>query len=200
MLVLVIVLAVVVIALVAYLAVPGAGGGVRLGRASRSAAGRRPADGGRRRRSWPRRPATQRVLLAEGEEIQRRVEDRLTAQGVAPHRLAGPNPPLAADRPAPAIATNGIVGDRRQPPLDTVAPDGQAAASMPYRADPHGAPAAGLPDAAQADAYADPYAEPDPLVPADRGYGDGRPGGGWMGSRRRRGERPGERSARRFRD
>jgi hypothetical protein len=91
----------------AFLATTGGRG--LTGRGSRPArrrpAGHRPR---RARRHRPHRSTDERVLLAEGEDIQDEVEARLRARGVAPHRLSGPNPPIPAER----LANPPIPGER----------------------------------------------------------------------------------------
>jgi hypothetical protein len=178
MLVLVIV-AVIVIAAVALLAVRGAGGRRLLSARRRGPARRGPATAGRRERpSWAERRGTtdERVLLAEGEEIQERVEARLSARGVAPHRLSGPNPPTVAERLTPPTRAS-----QPQPQAPVVAPSGAAVygapgTGLPDGATVYGAPGTGLPDGG--------YVEPDPLVPGEPGYDDA-----LLGGRRRLGSR-----------
>jgi hypothetical protein len=201
MLVLLVVIAVIVIAAVSFVAVSRTGGHRLLGGRGRGPASHRPLATGRRgraSRAGRHRTTDERVLFAEGQEIQQDVEARLSARGVAPHRLSGPNPPTAAERVAPqaladaraqaadpGIRAYGARGRRRRhappplatdyppaPPTPVVAPSGTA---------PYGAPDTVLPQ----DPY--PYAGPDPHVPVDPGYGDGRSLGGRrlrFGSRR----------------
>lgn len=166
MLVLVVVVAVIVIA-AAIVAVPRAGAHRLLGGRGRGPARHRPVATGRRgraSRAGRQRTTDERVLLAEGEEIQQEVEGRLSARGVAPHRLSGPNPPTAAERLAPQI----------------LADEGHALAVAPSGAVLYGAPGTGLRPPA--------YAEPDPLLPGEPGYDvrllDGRRGIGSRGSAR----------------
>jgi hypothetical protein len=100
MVVLVLVVAVVIVA-IAVLAVPRVARRRPVARRGRGTVRRRPSspvDPGRARRTDRRQAADDRVLLAEGEEIQRRVEARLSAQGIPDHRLSGPNPTTPADR------------------------------------------------------------------------------------------------------
>jgi hypothetical protein len=192
MLVLVVV-AMIVIAAVAVVAFPRAGGHRLPG--GRARAARRPVASGRRERArWAdrRRPIDERVLLAEGEEIQERVEARLSARGVAPQRLSGPNPPTVAERLAPQALANqaqapgsargigayGAPGRRRrhaQPPVDTEFPEfPQPPAPIVART---GEPLYAAPGFRPADGAA--YPEADPLVPpGEPGYPDGRLVGG----------------------
>jgi hypothetical protein len=81
-----VILAAIAIVAVASLAAPRARGRRMRGPTDRS---------GRVRR---RRTTDERVLLSEGEAIQRRVEARLSARGVPSHRLSGPNPPTGAEQ------------------------------------------------------------------------------------------------------
>jgi hypothetical protein len=178
--ILVIVVILIVAAVVAF-AVPGFRGG-RLA-AGRGRGARGPVDAGPRRRSGrPRRGfATERSLLAEGEEIQETVEARLTARGIAPHRLSGPNPPTAAERLSPEalaqqergpLAPRGY-GPRRRRFLDRrgpvvsqlpLAPDGADRVVDPYPGvDPRVAPFPG------ADPRVAPYSGVDPRVDAYSG-------------------------------
>jgi hypothetical protein len=195
MLVVFVVVAVIVIAGVALVAVPRAGGHRLLG--GRARAPRRPVAGGRReraRRADRRRPIDERVLLAEGEEIQEQVEARLSAQGVAAHRLSGPNPPTVAERLGPPAVANqsqvplsvrgtgayGAPGRRRrhvQPLVDTDFPQPSAPVVARSGEPLYTVSGSGLSEGA--------YSGPDPLVPGER-YLDGR---SISGRRRQNGSR-----------
>jgi hypothetical protein len=163
MLVLLVVIAVIAIAAVALLAVRGAGGRRLVGRREHVPARRGSAGAGRRqraRRVARHRTADERVLFAEGEEIQEQVEARLSAQGIAAHRLSGPNPPTVAERLAPQALANQAQARRSAPGIR--------------------ARGAGLPQGA----YADPdlLVASDPVLPGEPGYADD----GSLGARRRR--------------
>jgi hypothetical protein len=174
MLVLLVLLVVIVIAAAALVAGTRAGGHrLRRGR-EHAPMRRRPAARGRRERAaWAdrRRSTDERVLLAEGEEIQQHVEARLSARGIAPHRLSGPNPPTAAERAAPSA------------PAPVLAPTGAAVYVAPGAPLPQGAYTEPYPAPLPQGAYAEPYplvpGEPaDPLVPGDPGYDARLVGGG----------------------
>ncbi|HWH12822.1 MAG TPA: hypothetical protein VG165_17005 [Solirubrobacteraceae bacterium] len=158
MLVLIIVIVIVAAVIAAAaIAIPRVGGPGLRGRSRRGRT--RPGTAGRREgadRFGRRRAPSERVLLAEGEQIQRRVETRLTAQGIAPHRLSGPNPPTAAERIPPGALPDPALG----PPL--AGPGGSAAYVPPgprlRRGQPPVAPVGPDADLAQAPVTAPPGA------------------------------------------
>jgi hypothetical protein len=207
MLVLLVVVVAVIVIAAALVAVPRAGAHRLLGGRGRGPARHRPVATGRRgraSRAGRHRTTDERVLLAEGEEIQQEVEARLSARGVAPHRLSGPNPPTAAERLSPQILADerharlpnpGIRADRApgaggrryaRPPLDSELPETPAPVVAPSGAVLYGAPGTGLPPGV--------YAEPDPLLPGEPGY-DGR----LLGRRRGIGSRGSARDLRSWR-